>query len=104
MHWIFLLIAIVFEVAGTACMKASRGFTNLLPSVLMALFYVLCFTSFTFALKRIDVSVAYAIWSGVGMALITLIGIFYFHESVSAMQFVGIATIIAGVVILRLAQ
>ena len=65
MHWLYLSLAILSEVAGT-CMKLSAGFTRFTPSVLMWLFYAVCFCFLTLALKKVDLSVAYAIWSGVG--------------------------------------
>ena len=104
MHWVYLSFAIVFEVVGTTCMKLSAGFSRLLPSVLMALFYVVCFSFFTVALKRIDVSVAYAIWSGVGTALIAAIGIVVFHEPLTPLKVIGTLAIIFGVVALNLSS
>jgi small multidrug resistance pump len=80
MHWICLALAILFEVAGTTCMKLSVGFTRTVPAVLMGIFYCICFFFLALALKKIDVSLAYAIWSGVGVALIASIGVLYFRE------------------------
>ena len=100
--WIWLIGAIVFEVLGTTAMKLSEGFTKTGPSVAMGLFYVLSLTALTYALKKFDVSMAYAIWSGVGTALITLIGIWYFKESISVMKLASIGLIIIGVVGLHL--
>ena len=75
MSWLFLGLAIVLEVCGTTCMKLSQGFSKVIPSVLIFVFYGLSFTAFTFALKRIDLSFAYAIWAGLGVMLIGTIGI-----------------------------
>jgi small multidrug resistance pump len=69
-YWIYLLGAIAFEVAGTMAMKLSEGFTRTWPSVAMMVFYLLSLGALTLALKRFDMSMAYAIWSGVGTALI----------------------------------
>ena len=102
MHWVYLTLAIAFEVAGTTCMKLSAGFTKLVPSVLMWVFYGICFGCLTLALKKVDVSMAYAIWSGVGTALIATIGILYFREPLSILKFVGLVAIIAGVIALNL--
>src|SRR5687767_5560264 len=102
MHWVYLALAIVSEVAGTTCMKLSAGFTKAWPSVLMWVFYGVCFYFFTLALKKVDVSVAYAIWSGLGTALIATIGIIYFRESISLLKIVGLAAIIGGVIALNL--
>jgi small multidrug resistance pump len=82
-------------------MKLSHGFTRTLPSVLLFVFYGLSFALMTIAVKRIDMSVSYAIWSGVGTAVIALIGVFAFRETLTAVQIVSIVLIILGVVGLR---
>ncbi len=102
MGWIYLALAILFEISGTTCMKLSMGFTKTLPSVLMFVFYFLSFIPMTVSLKTIDVSIAYAVWSGVGTALITIIGIVEFKEPISTLKIVSIALIIFGVVGLHL--
>lgn len=96
--YIYLALAIVLEVVATACMKASDSFKNWIPTAFMVVCYGLCFTAMTFALKKIDVSVAYAIWSGVGTALIALVGILYFKEALSIGKAISLLLIIAGVV------
>jgi small multidrug resistance pump len=103
MNWICLSVAIVFEVAATSCLKLSAGFTKLAPSLLMVLFYCISFGFLSVALKKIDVGVAYAIWSGVGTALISAIGIVYFREPLTAMKLGGTLAIIGGVIALNLA-
>jgi small multidrug resistance pump len=103
MHWIYLALAIVFEVAGTTCMKLSAGFTRTVPAVLMEAFYCICFFFLTLALKRIDVGVAYAVWSGIGVALIASIGVLYFREPATVLKLIGLLAIIGGVVALNLA-
>jgi small multidrug resistance pump len=100
--WSLLLLAILFEVSGTTCMKLSDGFSKLWPSVGVAVFYLLSLAALTLVLKKIDVSVAYAIWAGLGTALIACIGIFYFKEPATALKMVSLALIIAGVVGLNL--
>lgn len=102
MHWVFLGIAIVLEVAGTTSMKLADGFTRPVPSVLIFVFYGLSFTALTFALKKIEISVTYAIWSGVGMALIAGIGAVWFREALTPMKIAAILLIIVGVVMLNL--
>lgn len=97
-HWFFLAGAIALEVAGTISMKLSEGFTKLVPSVLLFVFYATSFVALTLALKKIEVSVAYAVWSGVGTALIAAIGILYFREAVTVLKFISILLIIVGVV------
>ena len=83
-------------------MKLSAGFSRPLPAVLMGAFYAACFCFFTLALKRVDVSVAYAIWSGLGTALIAAIGILWFREPVTLLRAFGLLAIIGGVVALNL--
>jgi small multidrug resistance pump len=101
-HWLFLAGAIALEVAGTTAMKLSEGFTRLVPSVLLFVFYAASFVALTFALKKIEVSVAYAVWSGIGTALIAAIGILYFREEATALKFISLLLIIIGVVGLNL--
>src|SRR5262245_4951826 len=98
MHWFYLLLAIVLEVTGTTFMKLSEGFTKTLPSVLMFGFYALSFSALTLALKRVEVSVAYAIWSGMGTALIATIGILWFKEPLTMIKLISLVLIIVGVI------
>lgn len=100
---IYLIIAILLEVAGTTAMKLSEGFTKVIPSVFMVVFYLCSLGILNLALKKIDVSSAYAIWSGVGTALIAIVGMLYFKEPVSWLKLASIVAIIAGVVGLQLA-
>jgi small multidrug resistance pump len=102
MTWLYLILAIAFEVSGTTCMKLSEGFTKLTPSILLIVFYTLSFGALTLALKKIDVSVAYAVWSGMGTALIATIGVLWFKEPATALKLISLALIIAGVVGLNL--
>jgi len=95
---LYLAIAITFEIAGTICMKLSNGFSNFIPSVLIFVFYGPSFIFLTFALKKIDVSIVYAIWSGVGTGIITMIGIAYFREPATIIKLTSIGLIIIGVV------
>ena len=103
MHsWITLVAAILFEVAGTTSMKLSQGFTKLLPSALIFLFYGAAVAALTMALMQIDISVAYAIWSGLGTALIAVIGMLWFKEPVTAIRLVSLGLIIIGIIGLNL--
>ncbi len=97
-HWLFLAGAIALEIAGTTSMKLSLGFTRPLPSVLLFVFYLGSIVALTLALQKIEVSVAYAIWSGVGTAAIAVIGIAFFREEPSLLKVVSIALIVAGVI------
>ncbi len=101
-QWLYLIVAIVFEVAGTTTMKFSDGFTKTIPSVVMFIFYILSLIALTYALKKIDMSMAYAVWAGVGTALITVVGIIFFKEPSSMLKIISIVLIIAGVVGLHL--
>ena len=101
-YWIYLLVAILTEVVGTTMMKVSQGLTRLIPSVTMFVMYAVSFVFMAFALKKIEVSTAYAIWSGLGTALIAVIGIVAFRESFSIPKLLGIVFIIGGVVLLNL--
>lgn len=100
--WVWLMIAILFEVAGTTALKVSAGLSKVVPSLLVLFFYIISFSSLAFSLKTFEVGLAYAIWSGLGTALIAIIGIYYFGESISWMKICSIALIIAGVVGLNL--
>lgn len=102
LYWFYLFLAIVLEVAGTTAMKLSEGFARVLPSIMIFVFYGLSFAGLTLALKKIEVSVAYAIWSGLGTALITAIGLLYFREPVTLIKIASIALIILGVAGLNL--
>ncbi|HYF58501.1 MAG TPA: multidrug efflux SMR transporter [Burkholderiaceae bacterium] len=98
MHWYFLAAAIVFEVAGSTSMKLSQGLSKLGPTTMMFAFYAVAFACNAMALKRLDLSVTYAIWSGMGTALVAVIGIAWFQEPASALRLGSIGLIIAGVV------
>lgn len=97
-HWLYLAAAILFEVAGTTSMKLAQGFTRPLPSVLIFVFYGLAFVALTLTLKKMDISVAYSVWSGVGTALIAAIGFFWFQEPLTPVRLACIALIVIGVV------
>ncbi len=102
MGWAYLAGAILCEVFATSMMKLSNGFTQIIPAVLMFAGYAASFTLLAFALKTVEVSVAYAIWSALGIILITIIGIIYFSESFSYAKVFSIILILAGVVSLKL--
>lgn len=100
--WVYLAGAIVLEVAGTTSMKLSHGFSRLLPSLLLFVFYACAFVGLTVALKRLDLSITYAIWAGVGTILTALIGFVLFKEPVTVWKVISIALIIVGVIGLEL--
>jgi small multidrug resistance pump len=102
LFWLYLLIAILTEVVGTSLMKISQGLTRLLPTIFMFVLYGISFVFMALALKKIEVSIAYAIWSGLGTALIALIGIAWFRESISLPKLMGLVLIVGGVILLNL--
>ncbi len=102
MAYLFLALGILFEVLGTICMKFADGFSRLVPSILVFIFYVLSLVSLIFVLKKLPVSIAYAIWAGLGTALIAVIGIVWFKESFSFVKLVSITLIVLGIVGLEL--
>ena len=101
MPYLYLAIAIVSEVIGTSALKATEGFTRLAPSAIVVVGFGVSFSVLALALKSLPVGVAYAIWSGVGVALITLIGWLAFGQRLDAPALAGIALIVGGVVVIR---
>lgn len=102
-YWLLLLLTILFEVAGTTSMKLSDGFKNILPSIMIYVFYGVSFAIFPLALKGIDLSVGYAIWSGLGTTLTALIGFYYFGDSMTITKIIALIAIIGGCVLLNFA-
>lgn len=98
MSWIYLGIAIILEVMGTTCMKLSNGFTETVPSIMMFVLYGLSFYLMALALKSIDVSIAYAIWAGMGTVLIVTVGILWFKEPVTVLKIISVGLIVIGIV------
>ncbi|WP_028612641.1 DMT family transporter [Paenibacillus harenae] len=102
--WLLLSLAIVLELSGTMAMKYSNSFTNWIPSVLMFLFYGASFTLLNFALGYMEISTVYAVWSGVGIVLITLAGFFIFQERLSLTSILWIGVIVVGVIGLNISN
>ena len=102
MQWIYLAIAIVSEVVATSALKAAEGFTRLVPSVLVVVGYALAFYFLSLTLRTIPLGVAYAIWAGVGVALVALVGWVVYHQSLDIAALIGIALIVSGVIVLNL--
>lgn len=99
--WLLLMIAILLEVLGTSALKASDGFTRLWPSLTVLLGYSGAFYLLSLTLKQIPIGVAYAVWSGTGVALITMIGWLVFGQQLRAPALAGIALIVSGVIVLN---
>ncbi len=104
MAWIHLVTAIVMEVCGTVCMKMSRGFEELGPGLAIFVFYTVSLYFLTRAIAVIDISVAYAVWSGLGTALVAGIGVLWFRETMTAVKAFSLVLIIIGVVGLQLTE
>lgn len=100
-QWIFLAVAIISEVIATSALKASDGFSRLWPSLVVVSGYVIAFYFLSLTLKTIPVGVAYAIWSGAGMALIALIAWIFFGQALDIPAIIGLLLIVAGVVVLN---
>jgi small multidrug resistance pump len=95
--WAVLSVAILFEVAGTTCMRLSEGFTRLTPSILIFVFYAVSFALNTMIIRTLGLSVVYAVWSGVGTVLTAAIGYLYFKEPATALKMVSAGLIVIGV-------
>jgi len=102
MQWVYLAIAIVSEVIATSALKAAEGFTRLVPSVLVVIGYASAFYFLSLTLRTIPLGVAYAIWAGVGVALVALVGWVLYHQSLDTAALIGIALIVSGVIVLNL--
>jgi small multidrug resistance pump len=101
MGYLYLAIAIIAEVIGTSALKAAEDFTRPLPSLLVVAGYGTAFYFLSLVLRTIPVGVAYAIWSGVGIALIAVIGWALYRQALDAGAITGIALIVAGVVVIQ---
>lgn len=102
MGWIYLSFAIIFELTGTTLMKLSDGMTKVMPAIGVVISYILCFGLMAVALKTIEMGVAYAVWSAVGIVVLSFIGIIFFKESVSVLKIASIIFIVIGVIGLNL--
>ncbi|MBM7642978.1 DMT family transporter [Streptococcus loxodontisalivarius] len=102
MTYIYLALAILLEIIGTSLLKASQGFSKLALGIAALLTLCACFLIFSQVLKGINLGVAYAIWSGVGIVVTTILGIYLWKESTNLMTLFGIALILVGVVIVNL--
>ncbi len=98
----FLFLAIIFEVTGTTFLMKSEQFTKLTPTLLTAVLYICSFYFLTLTLKTIPLGIAYAIWGGVGIVLVALIGVVLFKQSIDIPAALGIALIISGVLVINI--
>lgn len=102
MGWLWLRLAIVAEIVATTSLRYSNGFSNFVPSLFTAVGYVIAFAMLSQALRTIDLGIAYAVWAGVGTAIIAIIGILVFGEPGNIAKTLGITMIIGGVVLVNL--
>ncbi len=102
MSYLILLIAIIAEVIATSLLKASEGFTKIMPSLVVILGYSIAFYCLSLTLKTMSIGIVYAIWSGTGIVLITLIGKFFFQQQLDFAAQIGIGLIVLGVLIINL--
>ena len=101
-NWVYLGLAIFSEVVATASLKSTEGFTRLMPSLVVLVGYSAAFYFLSLTLDTIPIGVAYAVWSGVGVATITLVSFVIYDQKIDAAGLIGIGLIVAGVVVLRL--
>jgi small multidrug resistance pump len=102
MTYLYLIMAIIFEVIGTAALQASEQFTRPKPLILTALGYMAAFYFLSLVLRTMPVGIAYAIWSGLGVVLITIVGLVWFGQRLDMPAILGLGLIIAGVAVINL--
>ena len=102
MHYFYLTVAILAEVIATSALKAADGFRNLWPSVLVVIGYGIAFAFLSLTLRSMSVGVAYAIWSGAGVVLVSVAGYVLYRQTLDLPALIGIGLIVAGVLVLQL--
>jgi small multidrug resistance pump len=100
-HYIYLIIAVLCETFGTACLKASNEFTKLWPSLGVLIGFAGAFYFLALTMRTMPIGIVYAIWSGLGIILITLIGLFLFKQSLDMAAYIGMGFILIGVIIIN---
>ncbi|HEX6831805.1 MAG TPA: multidrug efflux SMR transporter [Methyloceanibacter sp.] len=101
MEWVILYVAVLFEVAATTALKASEGFTRLIPSLIVVVGYGVAFYLMTLSLNKIPLAIVYAVWSALGIALISIVGAIRYGESLDAPAVAGLAMIVGGVIVIN---
>ena len=101
MSWLMLVVAIAAEVIATSTLKSTEGFTRLWPSVVVVVCYEIAFILLALTLKKIPVGIVYAVWSAVGVALVTLIAWLFLDQTLDAAGIVGVSLIVGGVVVIN---
>ncbi len=102
--WLVLSIAIVAEVIATLALKASDGFTRWLPSLIVVIGYAIAFYGMSISLKSIPVGIAYAVWAGVGIVLVSLFSWLFYQQTLTGVQWLGIVLIVSGVMVLNISS
>ena len=101
MSYLYLGIAIIAEVVATSALKSSQGFTKPLASMVVVVGYCIAFYCLSIVLKTIPIGIAYAIWAGLGIVLITIVGYFFYQQKLDAAAVIGMTLIVSGVVIIN---
>lgn len=101
MKWVYLLLAIVSEVVATSALKSSESFSRLWPSVLTVVGYGVAFYQLSLTLRELPVGIAYAIWSGVGIVLVSLAAVVLFGQKLDLPALIGMGLIVAGVIVIN---
>ncbi len=102
MAYLYLFIAILAEVVATSALKATNAFTKLIPSLIVVIGYTCAFYFLSLTLKTIPIGIAYAIWSGLGIVLIAMIGTFWYREALDIFAILGIVLILVGLLVTTL--
>lgn len=102
--WLVLSIAIVAEVIATLALKASDGFTRWLPSLIVVIGYAIAFYGMSLSLKSIPVGIAYAVWAGVGIVLVSVFSWLFYQQTLTGVQWLGIVFIVSGVMVLNISS
>lgn len=104
MAYVFLALAIVFEVGWALCMKPSAAFTRLWPTVALVVLYALSLVALTLAVRRLPLGMSYAVWTGSGAAVIAILGWLVLHEAMTPLKAISLVLVVAGVVGLHLSE
>jgi len=102
MNYVYLFAAIISEVVATSALKAAEGFSRFWPSVIVVLGYGIAFYCLSLTMRTIPIGIAYAIWSGVGIVLIALVGLLLYRQPLDAPALLGMALILTGVLVINL--
>lgn len=102
MNWLYLIVAIIAEVIATSALKATAGFTRLIPSLLVIVGYGTAFYFLSLTLRSIPLGIAYALWSGIGIVLVSIVGWLLYRQHLDSAAIIGIALIISGVLVINL--